>query len=387
MISLKRLANYFEEGLNAQMPNDEIKFKIWADAGEYQKPERDGNIITHYILGNLCTSSSANDATDLVMGVNGLSLDFKIPVQAPRTNATQTAAELQKIKDGQYPFLTYITDILNTYFQKAWADTLSDDNGAKYSVGFQAGLALTGNVELAAKYGQSVDFNVSIEVYFIQDGINSKDVKIYFDGELVPYQALRFGRSPMIESDVYAGSLVSKNITTSTAFAIDIDFPANNTDFLSQEVINYLLNADANTVHFVKLHWGNTEKLYLMSCNTMQTSAQGIAIAGVSASLMETVDNMLALNVPKRYQISRFSFTDSTATVLKFTPSGDCIAYIADQVMNLISGKEVTLQLSTKDKIYNESNKTYYVYMITDKAITAKNSSASFLILKEVDNG
>lgn len=387
MISVKQLANYFEEGLNAKLPNDEIQFKIWAEAGEYQKPERDGNVITHYILGNLRSSASANDATDLVMGVNGLSLDFKVPIVPPRTNATQTAAELQKIKGGQYPFLTYITNALNNYFQKAWADTLYDDSGAKYSVGFQAGLALTGNVELAAKYGQSVDFSVSIEVYFIQDGINSKNVKIYFDGELVPYQALRFGRSPMIESDVYAGSLVSKNITTSTAFAVDIDFPANNTDLLSQEVINYLLNADANTVHFVKLQWGNTEKLYLMSCNTMQTSAQGIAIAGVSASLMETVDNMLALNVPKRFQISKFSFTDSTATTLKFTPSVDCVAYIADKVMNLKSGVEVTLQLSTKDKSYNDSDNTYYVYMITDKAITVTNSTAAFSIYKGVDNG
>ncbi len=380
MISVKQLAEYFENGLNKTLGNPEIQFKIWADAGEYKKPERDGNVITNYILGNLRTSTSANDATDLVMGVNGLSLDFKIPVQAPKTNATQTAAELQKIQDGQYPYLAYITNALNGYFQKAWADTLYDGSGAKYSVAFQAGTAVTGNAEIAARYGLSVDFNVYIEVYFIQDGINSKDVKIYFDGESVPYQALRFGRSPMLESEVYAGSLVSKNIATSTAFSIDVDFPANNVDLLSREVIDYLLNGKINSVHFVELQWGDEEKLYLLSCNTMQTSSQGIAISGVSVSLMETVENLDALDVPDGFQIGKFTFVDSGATTLTFMPSVDCLAYIADNVLRLKNGIEVSLQLGTKDIRYD--GEKYYAVLITSKAFNPQNPSAPFSVIK-----
>lgn len=80
MISLKELSNRFESGLNAELKtvlkSEEIQFKIWAEAGQFQKPLRDGNTITYFINGNLRTSSSANDANDLVMGVNGLTLDL-----------------------------------------------------------------------------------------------------------------------------------------------------------------------------------------------------------------------------------------------------------------------------------------------------------------------
>ena len=42
MITVKQLAEIFENGLNNQLDNPEIKFKIWANAGEYKKPYRDG---------------------------------------------------------------------------------------------------------------------------------------------------------------------------------------------------------------------------------------------------------------------------------------------------------------------------------------------------------
>ena len=386
MISVEQLANYFENALNTVLNNPEIRFKIWADAGEYKKPERDGNVITHYILGNLRTNASANDATDLVMGVNGLSLDFKIPVKALKTNATQTAAALQKIKNGQYPFLTYITNAINSYFQKAQAFSLSDESGTEYSVAFQAGTAVTGNVDLAVQYGQSVDFNVYIEVYFIQDGINSKDVKLYFDGEPVPYKALRFGRSPMIEQDVYAKSLVTKSIITSTAFAIDIDFPANG-DAATNSAIDYLLNGEPNIAHFVTLEFGSVEKkTYLMTLNTAQPSMQGIAIPAMTVSLIEVSDNVLTVGVPTGYQTGKFTFANSIATALTFTASADCTAYIAGTVINVSAGQTNTVELDPSAFVYDEEN-NYGVYIITDKAVSITNSSAPFTVLQGADNG
>ncbi|AWW06102.1 MAG: hypothetical protein [Caudoviricetes sp.] len=383
MITVKQLAKYFEQGLNKTLNNPEIQFKIWAEAGEYKKPERDGNVITHYILGNLRTSASANDATDLVMGVNGLSLDFKVPIVPPRTNATQTATELQKIKDGQYPFLTYITNAFNNYFQKAWADTLYDQSGAKYSVGFQAGVALTGNAEIAVQYGQSVDFNVYIEVYFIQDGINSKDVKIYFDGELVPYKALRFGRTPVLEQDIKSTSLVSKSIVTSTAFAIDIDFPANE-DAATNSAIKYLLKGEPNVAHFITLEFGEVGKeTYLMTLNTAQPSMQGISVPGVSASFIEVSDNVLTVNVPNGYQIGKFNFTSSDIAELTFTVSADCMAYIAGSAKKLAAGTENKIKMDLSAFGYNEANGNYGIYLITDKAVTVTNSSATFTITTE----
>ena len=387
MISINQLAEVFENGLNTQLANKEIQFKIWAEAGEYKKPVREGNTIVHNIIGNLRTSTSANDATDLVMGVNGLSLDFKIPIIPPRTNATQTAAELQKIKNGQYPFLQYITNAINGYFQTAQAILLTDESGAEYSVAFQAGTAVTGNVELAAKFGQSVDFNVYIEVYFIKGGVNSKDVKIYFDGLPIPYQAVRYGRSPMLEQDINAKSLVSKNIVTSTAFSIDVDFPANSDD-ATKSVINYLLSGEPNVAHFVTIKFGSVgEETYLMTINTSQTSSQGIAVAGTSISLIEIADDALVLGIPKSYQLSKFVFTNSNSVNLNITASVDCTAYIAGTVLKLVAGKSASVQLAPSTFEYNEKDNNYEVYVVTDKAVSLTAAGARFVVVKGAGNG
>lgn len=364
MITLTKLANYFEEGLNKTLNNPEIQFKIWAEAGQHVKSRREGNTVTYFINGNLRTSTSANDANDLVMGVNGLSLEFTVPVQQPRTNATQTAEELAKIKDGQYPFVTYVINAINSYFQTAKAITLTDDKGVEYSVAFQAGTVTPGNVDIASKLGNYLPVPVYIEVYFVEGGVNSKDVKVYFDGKSMPFQAVRHGRSPMTERDVYAGTLVSKNLITSTAFAIDVDFPVTS-DSATQACVNYLISGKPNVAHFVKVQFGSlNEKLYLMTLNTVQTSAQGIAIAGVSASLMEVVENVSALGVPDNYEMDKFTFQNSNATSVSFTAEADCLFYCAGETYSLTAGESINIPLDQSDYEYDEEDGVYYVYYI-----------------------
>lgn len=381
MITLTQLAQVFEEGLNDQLQNDEIKFKIWVHAGEYKKPVRDGNSIVYEIVGNLQTSTSANDANDLVMGVNGLSLEFAVPVQQPRTNGTQTAEKLAKIKDGQYPFITYIANAINSYFQKAQSMILTDGNEVEFSVAFQAGTVTPGDVDLVSVLGNYITIPVYIEVYFVQGGVNSKDVKIYFDGNSMPFQAVRHGRSPMTERDVYTGSLVSKNIVTSTAFALDVDFPVTD-DPATQACINYLINGEPNVAHFVKVTFGKLEeKLYLMTLNTVQASAQGIAIAGVSASLMEVVENTDAIGVPDGFQTGKFIFAGSDAATLTFTPSADCMAYIAGKAMTLTGDEQVSVEIEPSVFEYDEENDNYSVVMITNVAVVVTNSSATYSVV------
>ncbi len=378
MITLTKLANYFEDGLNKTLNNPEIQFKIWADAGKFQKPFREGNSITHYVNGNLKTSTSANDANDLVMGVNGLSLEFAIETQMPRTNGTQTAEELAKIKDGQYPFVTYIVNAINGYFQKAQSFSMPDESGVDFSVSYQAGTAVTGEVGLSSQLDNYVLVSVYIEVYFIEGGISSKDVKVYFDNSTVPFMAVRHGRTPVVDGDVYAGKLVTKNIITSTAFAIDIDFPANADEF-TKACVQYLLDGEPNTAHFVKVVFGELdEKLYFMTLNTVQTSAQGISIAGGSASLMEVVENPLAGNLSAGFQLGKFKVESSQVTSITFAVSKACNAFIAGNALELAEGSQ-TVNVTPSDIVYEENNDcAYYVYLITDKAVTVTATSAPF---------
>ena len=109
-----------------------------------------------------------------------------------------------------------------------------------------------------------MEVSVYIEVYFIEGGVSSKSVKVYVDGISIPYTAARFGRSPVIERDVYADEFVSKSIITSTAIAIDLDFPST-AEGSAGIALDYLFDGEPNVAHFVKVKWGTVkEKNYFM---------------------------------------------------------------------------------------------------------------------------
>ena len=393
MISATQLANLFENDLNdilkAKLGNSEIQFKIWANAGEYQRPVREGNTIVHNIIGNLRTSTSANDANNvLAMGVNGISLEFLVPVLPPKTNAAQTAEYLAKIKDSQYPFLELISNVINSYFQTAQSTFIKDESGTEYSVAFQAGTVLPGSVELAVKLGQALPISVFVQVYFIEGGINSKDVKVSVDGQLMPFQAVRLGRASIVERDVYSGSVISKCLVSSTAFSIDADFPSSNNNPASKTAIDYVLNGEPNTAHFVNVEWGSkVQKLFFMSYNTIQSSATGIAIAGLSASLMEIVSNTYLYNVPRGFQIARFKFTNSinsngSAVTLSFNLSAEVNAYISGVGAAKMSGNQ-TVTLTDASFTYDEEEDAYFVDLVTETAVTITNASTQFSIIPE----
>lgn len=388
MITLAKLANYFEQGLNKTLNNPEIQFKIWADAGKFEVPSREDNTITHYINGNLRTTSSANDATALEMGVNGLTLEFGIPVKEPRTNAQQTAAQLAEIKDGQYPFIIYITSAINKFFQTSQVVTLPDDAGTQYSISWLSGSAITGNVDFRQDIGKSIIFTVYIDVTFVAGGVHSKLVKVYVDDSLVPIKAIRHGRSPMLEHNVCADNLTMKSIATSTAFSVDIEFPAAQKDTATKMCLDYLFDGEPNVVHFITVNFGGVkENLYLMTTNAVQTAVQGISVVGISASLIEAVDNILAYNVPDNFQAGKFLFAKSDVQSLSFTPSVDSLAHIAGKTVKLAAGVEFTVPLTPSAFIYNDEKDLYGVYLITNKAVTISAASATFEIVKEAKNG
>lgn len=380
MIKITEIAKRFEQDLNALLPNDEIQFKIWADAGQFIEARRDGNKITYFINGNLRTTTSANEANDLIMGINGLTLEFLIPIKPPRTNVEQTSEELAKIKDGQYPFLQYIINAINGYFDKAQAWSLEDENGTEFSLSFQAGVAIPNDIDIYNKTGASVPVSVYIETFFVEGGVNSKAVKLMIDGKIVPYQVLRTGRSPVVERDVYAGgNLVSKNIITSTEFAIDVDFPVTSA---AKPFLDYLYDGKPNVAHFVTLtqenHKGEkTENLYFMTIHNIVNTAQGIAIAGSSVSLMQVTD--YGFDVPDEFGIVKFQYESSQPVTLTFTVSEPCTAFIAGNAVKL-SGN-ATVSLTAADFVYSPQDDKYFVYLVTDKPITVSGAPVPVIVV------
>ena len=382
MITVKKLAEKFEEGLNSILNNTEIRFKIWAEAGECRKPVRKGNLIEHEIVGSLKTASSSNDANNLLaMGINELNLDFLIPIYPPCTGLKQTAERLEKISGEQYPFLVYITQAINDYFQRSQTFTMRDESGVVFSVAFQAGTAMSDSVEVAAKYGNAVPYNVFVQVYFIEDGMNSKDIKISVDGKLMPFQSVRIGRAAIMERDVCAGESISKCFASSTAFSVDADFPSSNNP-ATQTALNYLIEGEPNTVHFVGVKWGSDSlnKLFLMTHNTVQASATGISIAGISEYFIEVGGNVLSYNLPKNFHLVRFTVNDSQNRTLSFNISDECETFIAGVGAVKRKGTQI-IKLTSNSFEYDEETDKYIINLIVDRQIDITESSAPFTMV------
>lgn len=387
MITLSQLANYFEEGLNNSLNNPEIQFKIWANAGKHTPPIRKGNTVTYFIDGNLRTSTSTNDATSLVMGVNGLTLEFGIYTKLPKTNTKQTEEDLAKIKDGQYPFITYITSAINKYFTTAKVAMLKDDTEEEFSLSWVAGTAISGDVDIRSEIGESILFTVYIELTFVQGGVLSKSVNTYIDDALIPIKAVRYGRSPALERSVNAGKLISKSVATSTAFSIDLEFPANK-DIATKECIEYLMSGEPNIAHFLEINFGGIQsELYFMILNTVQTAIQGISIAGITASFIEVVDNQLVFGVPDSFQIGKYTIYTADTESVRVRGNRDCLAFIAGQVIKLVKYQEQVIKLEPGFLNFNAEKNVYDLYLVTNKAVSMLPLSHPFAIIKEAADG
>lgn len=382
MITLVQLAEKIENGLNAVLDNSEIQFKIWASAGQMSKSLRTGNTVTHYITGNLLSSSSSNDANLLVMGVNGLTLLFSVPLQAPKTSSAQTAEQLARVQNSQYPFIDLILAAIDGYFQSAQAFTLTDAaTSTEYTVAMQAGRAITGNVGLAARLGNAVTLSVYITAYFLEGGINSRDVQLYIDGVRMPFQTTTLGRPNRLSSDVYNEKPIVKNISTATAFSIDFSYPAHS-DNTTKETIATLLHGLLNRAHFVELKFGELDsEQYFCMFDNLTANPTGIAFAGISGTLIEIADNPAMIDVPAYMQVGRFTISDSLTGVITFNATGK--AYIAGKIRDL--NGVTTITLSPSDFTYSESDDVYYIYMISLAAMSVTNSTATFTVVKEAE--
>lgn len=384
MIKLSDIAKYIEDGLNAALGDVGYSFKIWADAGEMIHALRTGNDVRHWIPANLRSVSSANEGNILVMGANGLMLDVAIPLKRPKTSALQTPEELEKIQDGQYPFVEEIKAVLDDYFQVSQVFTREDADRVSYTISMDAGRSQTGVVDILPVLDECLTVNIFISLTFLQGGINARNVALNIDGVRVPLATVTFGRSNRLSSDVYNAAAVVKNLATATSFSIDFAFPATS-DNSTKQAFLALLKGKPNIAHFVEVNIGSAfDGSYLMAFDNLQMNAQGVLFAGITGSLIELADNPSVIDTPDYMQVGRFTLADSVSESLTFTATGT--AYIAGEIREL-SG-EATISLSPSDFVYSESDDTYYIYMLSLSAMAVSASSAAFTVVKEaVSNG
>ena len=374
MIETTDLVERIEKDLNAMLPKDsDLAFKIWANVGEHTPPERNGNRVKYLIEGNIKTSSSSMEANKvLAIGVNGFSLDFMIPLRVPRTSLGQDIAELQTIQNGQFVFPAFIIGVLSQYFQqsKSW-ELYKDENGEEisYAVGIMGGVALPGDVDIKAFSGSSLPVSVYITANIVKGGTVSTDITVKINAKIIPAQVITPSRTAVLNNDVLSNNLVSKSIATSSAFAIQVQFPTNACYDTggTEEVLDFLMAGNINRAYFVEIQWGThaTKDAFMMIARS-NGAAEGVTIAGLTAELTEVLHYTELLGVPERYQVGKFilnsSHVDSISIMLN--SAEQVKAYIGGEVV-ILNNEPHNIAVTPDDIIDEEDN--YAVYIITDR--------------------
>lgn len=375
MLSLSTYAGMLEDGLNAQLNDPDLSFRVWAYAGEEEVNTRIGNTVKKKIYCVLSLTDAANDATQIEMGTNVLTLTVCVPLKRPLTDVGGNSVNrYDRILLGQYPFLQDVSDAISAYFAVS-KNIIYSDGGKTYSLGVNASIPTTGNVDIISQLGNCVVMNVGITMMYVEGGINSRAVKIAVDGEEIPYITFQPDADGVIEADVQAGGMRRKSYESATAVSFALTVPAVDNSFTGT-AFKFLFDPVPNSAHFVTVNVGQTEYSYMMMISSPSAAAERVANVGITLNFIEIMDDAEIMDLPDGVQAGRFSFHDTSAASLSFTVS-ECLAYIGGECMHM--NGETTVNLQPNDYIYDDETDTFYVYLFTlgKATVTADNFSVT----------
>ena len=380
MITTQQIADYIENGLNAELQYEGLSFKIWATAGERDKPVRSGNAVNYSIDGNFRVVTSSLTPNILVMGVNAFTLTFDVPVNPPKTSASQTAEDLARVRDGQYWFVLYIERIISSYFKLPQELSFTDEEGT-YNATLAAGVAIPEGIDLTAWRGNTVPVDVYIELTIGQNAVMSRSAVIEIDGEPVPFVSYIPERASVVDAAQYSSDESTKTLATASAIVAEVNIPLNTEYGSSDAVLDYFFGGHNNVVHFLKIALGQKSDVYLVEISRATVGLENAKIASSTFRLSEAVADADLLDVPEGFQVGYFTMQSSTVTSITITVSEPCLLYVAGQAYEV--SDQITVSLIPKYIPYNDDAGTYRLYVITNTAVTVSASGYTF----EVENG
>lgn len=380
MITTQQIAEYIENGLNAELQYEGLSFKIWATAGERDKPVRSGNTVNYSIDGNFRVVTSSLTPNILVMGVNAFTLTFDVPVNPPKTSASQTAEDLARVRDGQYWFVLYIERIISSYFKLPQELSFTDEEGT-YNATLAAGVAIPEGIDLTAWRGNTVPVDVYIELTIGQNAVMSRSAVVEIDGEPVPFVSFIPERASVVDAAQYSSDESTKTLATASAIVAEVNIPLNTEYGSSDAVLDYFFGGHNNVVHFLKIALGQKSDVYLVEISRATVGLENAKIASSTFRLSEAVADADLLDVPEGFQVGYFTMQSSAVTSITITVSAPCLLYVAGQAYEV--SDQITVPLIPKYLPYNDDADAYRLYVITNTAVTVSASGYTF----EVENG
>lgn len=292
MVTVENLAKKIQSDLNAAMEayDAELKaferctyrFNLCTDTGTFRRARRENNAVESYINALVSVVDSNVESTqgckrNISLNVR---MEFLVPVM-PDTGEEETPELVKTIRE-----------IFNTYFAQNTYGTFEWEQN-KYEYGAVFSIAASGVREQNTLIGDSFTFVVYGNYFFMQDGLNSRNVILKIEGVPVDYTLLGFRRGSDQEANVPSDTEngATTNITTGTVFSINFSAPVF-TDALQKRINDYSLRGKVEPL-LVELIFPEKDneknvELFNMVINSVETNMQQVSPVTCSVALVES---------------------------------------------------------------------------------------------------
>lgn len=275
MINISQLLDYINNELNKTAPEGTV-FLIYADGGNYKPPKWRRNELTTYIQGIGYISDSS------ILPVNGLSV-------ATQTLSVTLAVPVDSSKPPEESF-DPIRNALNAFISTPGVTAMTDESERIYSVSVYGSSPVAGEFVQRPNIGLSITYSINVYFSFIQNGINSLDCVLTFEGEQVPFTEMTVALAPVLDGGAVSNSNGGVgNYATSYAFEIQVSVPALTNSTLTTEFAKALL-LKRYGIYDVTLTYNGITGNYKMIFATSNITARGVESVGQTITLVEAID-------------------------------------------------------------------------------------------------
>jgi hypothetical protein len=302
MITLQDLTEKINKKLNVIKEDidglQDVEFMIYPDGDEYKGARLEKNVLEdNYIQGTAISLNSSIVPVDgIIIQTQTVGVEIVVPVKTGRELVEQEdgSSIMQDVvyQDSFEP----IRKTLANYASQAYDDTIVEtiDEATKtYKLTYTVTNPRAGDIMIRDQVGLSITYQVSFNFAIVQNGINSRDIIIVFEGKKVPFTNVTIGRTAVMESGAFNGSNCSAlNYPAVTALSIELAVPALSNTIITSEHLQFILSGEIKTYRLGITFSGdiNTAKYYNVHFGECCVAGQGIDNVGQSIRLVEALD-------------------------------------------------------------------------------------------------
>ena len=327
MISIETIGKKLSQIINRNLYGYE--FKVFTDTGKYQKAEREYNQVKEVI--NCLLTAGLPELTNLTDGNIIATQNYRLELLLRLENFEESIEDegvelpgqedaIRKIFDGNIERISKVRDILSGVSQQNYQELMTDSEGKTFAVTTVYQFLQSGNRDQRPGVGNSFTFSMNIYAMFIENGVNTQDVKYYLDGNIIPFQAITSLQAPTLDGNVYANTTNgrTKVLASQTSLSFSFELPALDNE-VTRTITDFIFKPKLNLAHVLTVEKTNEEtKAYFVTLGETRQTGETIKNIGQSLTLLETVNEYELVEIPAKYYVYYLTPTKTTISVVGF---------------------------------------------------------------------